>query len=187
MDTDPMADLDYPLAKTRAATMLASGIQRASEERGLSTRKIGMLLNYKQAVVLSHMASGRVPIPIDRAEEFADVLQLDKTAFLAAVVEQRHPEVDWSLLASGASPSDEAGTLAHDLEAIAGRSLAQLSVDQRRVLREVVAEQYPRRRWLSVHEIPVMALIREHRPAINELGMDSADRAALISALKGTR
>ena len=131
---------DYPFVQSRAATMLASGIQRASEERGLSTRKIGMLLNYKQAVVLSHMASGRVPIPIDRAEEFADVLQLDKTAFLAAVVEQRHPDVDWSLLGNGPSLSDEAGTLAHDLEAIAGRSLAQLSIDQRRVFKALCAD-----------------------------------------------
>ena len=63
MSSKPILDNTYAYADSDAARMLASGLQRASEERGLSIRQLGKLLKYKQAVVLSHMATGRVPIP----------------------------------------------------------------------------------------------------------------------------
>lgn len=178
---------DYPHAHSRAARLLSAGLQRASEDRDLSLRSVGKLLNYKQAVVLSHMALGRVPIPIDRAEDIAGVLDLDKSTFLAAVVEQRHPDVKWSLLSGvGSGSSDEAGTLAQDLEAIVGRSLSQLTPEHRMVLREVVTDKHPSRRWLTIHEVPAIEIVRKHRPALNELGLSRSDRLALEQALVGT-
>lgn len=181
----PEPATDYPLAQTPAARMLAAGLQRASEERGLSLRTVGKLLNYRQAVVLSHMAMGRVPIPIDRAEDLAGVLGLDKKAFLAAVVEQRHPKVDWSLLSGvGAKQSGDAGALAQDLEAIVGRPIAQLTREHRKVMREVVADPHPERRWLTIHEVPAIETLRKHRRNLREGGLDQADRLALEQALK---
>ena len=178
---------DYPLANSRAAKMLAAALQRANEQRHLSLRQIGKLLNYKQAVVLSHMALGRAPIPIDRAEDLAEVLDLDKGTFLAAVVEQRHPEVDWSLLSGMASKgSDEAGDLAQDLEAIVGRPIYKLTPEHRKVMREVAADAQPARRWLTIHEVPAIAILRKHRPAIGEGGLSRADRRALELALTHT-
>ena len=122
--------------------MLFSAIERAKEQRGLSVRQAAKLLGYKQAVVLSHMASGRAPIPIDRAEEIARVFEVSPPQFLSAVLEQRHPEVNWKLISDSALSSDE-NNLADELEII-------------RILREVVAEPRPSRRWLSVHELPIV-------------------------------
>lgn len=181
-----MADSN-DLANSRAAKMLAAGLRRASEERGLSMRQVAKLLNYKQAVVLSHMALGRVPIPIDRAEQFAEVLDLDKQAFLAAVVEQRHPEVDWSLLAAPPMHSDATTNLAQDLHAIMGGNLSNLSAEHRRVIREVAADRHPAKRWLTVHEVPVIELVRRKRPNLGEAGLNEKDRAALETALVNVR
>ena len=132
----------YQWADTVAARMLFSAIERAKEQRGLSVRQAAKLLGYKQAVVLSHMASGRAPIPIDRAEEIARVFEVSPPQFLSAVLEQRHPEVNWKLISDSALSSDE-NNLADELEII-------------RILREVVAEPRPSRRWLSVHELPIV-------------------------------
>lgn len=143
----------YQWAETAAAKTMAAALERTKVERGLSVRQLAKRLRYKQAVVLSHMANGKSPIPIDRAEDLARELDLDAKSFLRAVVEQRHPEVSWGLLAD-VSPTENGDGLAGELEAILGTSLEQLSSEQRRVMREVASEPKPERRWLSVHELP---------------------------------
>lgn len=163
-------------SETKACKMLAAAIKRAGDERGVSLRQIGKLLRYKQAVVLSHMALGRVPIPIDRAEDLAQVLEMNPAAFLAAVVEQRHPDVDWSLL--GAVQTDLKGSLPSEIEAILGGPLDQLSANQRRVMREAAADPQAHRRWLSIHEVPTIEMLRARRP---KLGLDGLSEAELIS------
>ena len=55
-----MAADEYEYKETRAARMLSEGLRRASSERGLSVRQLGKKLNYKQAVDLSHWATGRL-------------------------------------------------------------------------------------------------------------------------------
>jgi len=143
----------YQWAETAAAKTMAAALERTKVERGLSVRQLAKRLGYKQAVVLSHMANGKSPIPIDRAEDLARELDLDGKSFLRAVVEQRHPEVSWGLLAD-VSPNENGDGLAGELEAILGTSLEQLSSEQRRVMREVAADPRPARRWLSVHALP---------------------------------
>lgn len=177
-----MSVRDQSLAETAAAKMLSAALKRASEERGMSLRKLAKMMEYKQAVVLSHMSLGRVPIPLDRAEQFADVLGIDKPTFLRAVLEQRHPEVEWSLL-SGAAVDQAIGSdpLAEELQAILGKALKDLSKSQRRVLREVASDAEAARRWLSVQELPVMELVRQWRPGVVEHGLSRDDRVSLKS------
>ncbi|MGB7371749.1 helix-turn-helix domain-containing protein [Erythrobacter sp.] len=174
-------EIDPKLADSQAARMLSEGIARASSERGLSLRKIGALLGYKQAVVLSHMTSGRVPIPIDRAEEIAEVLEIDPAAFLQAVVRQRHPTVTWSLMGAG---GDKGDGFTHELAVSLGRPLKELSQEQRAVMREVAAEPRPRRRWLTVHELTAIELLREVQPAFSSEGLGQAEMAAIRDALR---
>lgn len=179
-----MAKRDQDLAGTAAAKMLSGAITRAADERGLSLRSLAKELGYKQAVVLSHMASGRVPIPIDRAEQLAEVLELNKARFLRAVVEQRHPEVNWAILSNVRSREPvDADPLGEELRAILGKPLRSLSGEQRRVMREVAAEIHTARRWISVHELPVLELIRTWRPEVEAKGLTSEDRVALKTAL----
>lgn len=176
-------DDDYPLADTPAARMLSEGLARAKEEQGLSVRQIGKLMNYKTAVVLSHMATGRVPIPIDRAVEIAGILKLDVESFLLAVLQQRHPDIDWGRLFQRSSSSGEHG-LAMELEAVLGARLQDLTQEQRSIMREVASERSPRRRWLSVHELALVTRLRESFPQLTTEGLDQADMKRIMSVLE---
>lgn len=173
-----MAADDYEYKDTRAAQMLAEGLRRASAERGLSVRQLGKKLNYKQAVVLSHWATGRVPIPIDRAVEVAREVGLPEREFLLAVLEQRHSEVDWNLITGF---QDD---LVEDLEAIAGKPLSTLPAEHQQVMKEVVAEVQPRRRWLTLSEVPVMEAIREQVPYVRSDGLPRRLVETITAALR---
>lgn len=173
-----MAADEYEYKETRAARMLSEGLRRASSERGLSVRQLGKKLNYKQAVVLSHWATGRVPIPIDRAVEVAREVGLPEREFLLAVLEQRHTEVDWSLITSF---NDD---LVEDLQAIAGKPLSTLSTEHQQVMKEVVAEARPERRWLTLNEVPVMEAIREQVPYVRSDGIPRRMIEMLTTALR---
>ena len=176
-------DDNYPLASSAATRMLAQGLARAKDEQGLSVRQIGKIMNYKTAVVLSHMATGRVPIPIDRASELANILKLDERSFLFAVLHQRHPDVDWADIFRGEQSEGNDG-LAMELEVILGGKLKDLSREHRGVMREVASERSPRRRWLSVHELPVVMMLRELLPALSTEGLDQSQIDRMRSALR---
>lgn len=164
---------EHHWADTTAAQMLAAGLRTAALERGLSLREIGRRLDYKQPVVLSHMANGRVPIPIDRALEIAREVGLPPKQFLEAVLQQRHPEVDWRLITGGRDP------FATELEAIAGKPLSALGPSHQRVLREVVRDPKPEDRWLAVPEISTVKLLREIFPDLPRSGLSADDREDL--------
>lgn len=176
----------YQWADTVAAKMLLHGLERARDQMGLSVRQLAKLLGYKQAVVLSHMATGRAPIPIDRAEDIANVLEINPRKFLQAVLDQRHPEVRWELITSSAGTS-EADDLGAQLEVILNAPLSDLSGQQRRVLREVAAERFPSRRWISVHELPLIEAIRSHRKRSTGGELSDKEIEAILSSLEGSR
>lgn len=159
---------DYPLANTEAAKMLAAGLDKVNEEKGWSQRHVARLLNYKTSVVLSHMASGRVPIPIDRSLDFARLLGMDPAIFIMAVMEQRHPNIDFRrILASygkGKAQSTTPSTLAAELESIAGMPLDELPMPVINVLREAVADRNSARRFVRMAEVPLIEHIRRVRP-----------------------
>lgn len=148
--------------------------------KGVSLRQLGKELGYKQAVALSHMASGRVPIPIDRAPLLAEALEIDPRIFLEAVLQQRHPEVDWSIMKA---ESEQETTFALATEMTGGRSFEELNPGQRRVIREAAADSMAPNRWLTPHEVAAVNLLRELRPGIAEHGLGKADREALRAAL----
>lgn len=161
-----------PYAESEAAMLLAGAIAERARER-ISLRELGRRLEYKQPVVLSHMATGRVPIPIDRAVDIARTVGLSAKKFLLSVLEQRHPGIDWSLLV------DSSNGFAGDLETIAARPLDELPPATKAVLREVVGDPKPARRWLTTAELPVVEILREVRPALRAEGLSAADKRNL--------
>lgn len=171
---------DYPFKGTRAQVMLEEGM-KVAQASGRSQRDVARDLGYKSSVVLSHMTVGRVPIPIDRAEDIARAISMDPRHFLLAVLEQRFPEVDFKTLFNIAFSSD---ATVRRLEYIAGCSLDELPADTRVVLEEVVAARNPRRRWLALPEIATMELIRELRPDSSTSGLSDEDRHAIEKALR---
>lgn len=153
--------------------MLARGLRSASQEQGISLREIGRRLRYKQPVVLSHMAAGRVPIPLDKAPAIAAEVGLSQASFLLAVLEQRHPNIDWQLITGAADP------FASELERTAGKPLSSLGSAHQRVLRDVVRDSAPEERWLSIPEIAAMKFLRELFPNLSSSGLAENDRDAL--------
>lgn len=169
---------------TEAARMFSAGLRRTAAEQGISQREIAKSLGYKQSVVLSHMALGRVPIPIERAAQFAEHLHLDARTFLAAVLKQRYPEIDWKTSLREDETELRATHLAQSIEAIACRPIDQLAPEQMRVMREVAADPHAERRWLSVHEVQAIDLLRRLLPKIASDGLSREDQN-LIEGLIG--
>jgi hypothetical protein len=171
-------------ADTRAAQMLTNGLHVAKRE-GRSLRTIAKELNYKQATVLSHMAKGRVPVPLDRAAQIAGAVGIGPAQFLLAAVEQRTNDATKLLRPDDAQSSADNG-FAGELALLAGGSLDQLDEEHRGVMREVVTDGLPRRRWLSPAELPLVLRLRELRPAMKGEGLPPGEVRLMLGDL-GTR
>lgn len=179
----PVLDNEFPFADTLAAQMLKTALRRASDERGLSLRSIAKTLGYKQATVLSHMSKGRVPIPLERSAEIARAAGLSQAEFLRAVVAQKAPEA-LEILANGAEEAGAQSTnFVTQLTDLAGSPLELLNDEQKQVLREVMLDRAPARRWLSPTEMTVMMHLRRLRPQIERLGLTQGELQAIEEAL----
>lgn len=175
---------DYPYEETRATQMLASALKRAWDEKRLSQRTLAKQLGYRSSVVLSHMASGRVPIPIERVDDYAQLLAIDEGEFLLAVLEQRYPHLDFRNMGAKTEPQSEDGLL-EELELIAGQPLSSLPPSQMNVVREALADHQAQRRWLSLNELPVVEFLRRTFPELREQGLDQEQRQRLHACLEG--
>jgi hypothetical protein len=179
-NTQVRRESDYPLRGTRAQVMLEAAM-KAAQASGRSQRDVAADLGYRTSVVLSHMSTGRVPIPIDRAKDMAAALDMNGDSFLLAVLEQRLPHIDWKSLFN---ISFSSGRTVGRLEAIAGGSLDDLPAETRSMLEEVVAARNPARRWLAPAELTTVELIRELRPESRQSGLSDEDRRSIEKALR---
>jgi hypothetical protein len=181
---------DYPYEHTRAARVLSDAIDVKSDT-GISLRQMAGQLGYKSAVVLSHMRTGRLPIPIDRAGEIAKMVGLEPARFLILVLEQRYPDVDFKRAfkkddepGAASSLPVGVGVFLKEVEVAAGRSIEKLPAEHLGVIREVAADTRPRRRWVGVSEAGIIELVRQVRPDIAENGLTPDQATALAEALK---
>lgn len=172
----------FPFKESRAAIMLKNGLDRAHKERELSIRSIGKMLGYKQATVLSHMASGRVPVPLERATQIAEVIGIDPVAFLIACIEQRVTNASDLLMSHMEDDAHNFG-LTTELELISGSKLNDLTDEQKTILRKVAADPRPSRRWLTEAELPLVESIRRLRPNFASDGLGAADWARIERVL----
>lgn len=162
---------------------MREGINRLKTERRISLRMLAQELGYKQATVLSHMANGRIAVPLERAPAIAHALRIPVDHFLAAVAEQRIPGLTAALRHSSRPGAHEERGFAQDLRVIADLDFDDLNDEQKSVLREVVADPRPSRRWLSLAELPVVAEIRTMRPSIGASGLSERDRIKIREIL----
>jgi hypothetical protein len=174
-----MAEFDnpYPFRGTPAADMLSRALSKYSDQPGKSIRKLGALLGYKQAAILSHMATGRVPIPLDRAAELAQALEMPEGRFVSEVLKQRHPEAYAALVRK---PPEERHLLVVDTDVDA----LGLSPVQARIIREVGRDMRPQERWMSIPELEVMELIRAACPHVSVEGLTRDELNAISIGLE---
>jgi hypothetical protein len=174
----------HPLARTQATKMFAEAVA-AKQKQGISQKDLAAALGHKSSVVVSHMATGRAPIPIDRSKDISDLLELDQNAFLLAVLEQRLPMLDFqSLVGNPPVAGGKHEQLMNQSETIGGRPLSALPDDLLDLIKECVADKDPRSRWLSLDELPVVALIRQLRPTFRSQGLTQADQKKVLEALR---
>lgn len=164
-------------ADTDAARMLRGRLDRQKAE-GVSLRTLAKKMGYTPAV-LSHMATGRVGIPLERATSIADAIGLDSRLFLAAVVDQRAR----GALRLLAAPPDNVSHLSSEIKAITGVHLDGLNDEQKAVIREVAADPSPRRRWLSIAELPAVMCLRQARPSMATEGLPSSELNLLAAVM----
>ena len=165
----------FPYLDTEAALMLRSALDHHKRSKKVSLRQLSKQLGYKQSAILSHMANGRVAIPLDRAEELADSLQMSKPHFLTAVIKQRY-----SRFYDAVNQLTQSTNTSSNLEGIDWRSLNEA---QARVIREVVRDRYPEERWLTPHEVPFMSLIRKEFPEISSKGLSERELSRVKASL----
>ena len=159
-----MLDENLPYAGSQAARMLSDAIKRHTSAHSGGLRALAAGLGIKQATFLSHIATGRLAIPFERAEALASTLGLDASDFCLAVLRQRHPSVYQTL--------DEA----LDLQAIDALSdqarkaiplLAEakaVTEDHVAVIGEVLSSSQPRDRWVTQNEARIINLLRQAFP-----------------------
>ena len=176
-----MTQVSHPYVDTAAAQMLSGALQHYTNQNRGGLRALATKLEMKQATVLSHMANGRMAIPLDRAPQLAIALGMDPVNFTKLVLKQRSPEVFAVLEKEYADHSDQAKA----------KQLAQLEAvlvggeeflpDVLRIIAEVVRDRKPEERWLAISEVPAVRELRKLRPA----GLDEIDFHLLRMAMEG--
>jgi hypothetical protein len=175
---------EHPFAESAAARMLADAIRR-KQAAGFSLRRLAPTLGYKQSTVLSHMANGRIPVPMARAKQIASVMGIPQSEFMIAVMEQREPAASTMLMAGPIDLARSPQSFADELEEIAGRRLDDLTAEQKDVMRKVAVDPSPARRWLAEAEIPAIQLLRRLRPGEPHASLTRTDLLLIADALNG--
>lgn len=161
-----------------ARNVLQNALRRARKERGVTLKDIATRLGIRQATVISHMATGRIGIPVDRAPEIAKILEIDPVWFTKLVLKQRHRTAMNAIGIDKLIPDDRD----YDSTSLA-ITIAEHSADHARVMSEVARDIAPGERWLSVSELELMQLIRRLRPEVSTSGLSTEDMNAIQEAI----
>lgn len=182
-DEIPVVTAGFPFADTQAAIMLRDGLWRAKAERKLSLRKISVQLGYKQPAVLSQAATGRVPVPLDRAMDIARAVGMDPAKFLIAALAQKEPDAE-RVLQPVNDNSPHIDSFMRELLALAGAPLDKLPEENKAILRQVITDRAPGRRWLALGEIPTVVAIRDTVPGFAVHGLEPSELEAVTGLLE---
>lgn len=174
-----LSEAQYPFADTEAAIILRSALDQYVRRNKSSLRKLATTLGYKQSTVLSHMASGRVAIPIDRAAEFADHLDIARAVFLPIVLKQRHPDVLEAVKVSAEGSEMQIGLLAS-----VNHDSVRMTKKQQKIVQEMVRDSCPEERWLTPSEVPLVNYFRNEVPEIFEHGLNLVQLKLLKEAIQ---
>jgi hypothetical protein len=166
-------------ADSRAAAMLAEGLKRYTAQHPGGLRAVAADLEIKQATVLSHMATGRIGIPLDRATELASKLEINVADFCLAVLEQRAPTVykalddELVLLESSRLPTGLR-------EVLAGVTSDRITDEHTQIIGEILATKRPAEKWMRPLEDDIVRVVRDIFPG----GLSFTQSRELIDWIK---
>ena len=163
-----------------AAEMLAGALREYTARHSGGLRALAAQLGIKQATVLSHMANGRMAIPVDRAPLLARQLGMDEARFTWAVFCQRYPDAAEVLGETGSlDPPTVSGAQRQLAPMLA--SIKELSSERLAIITEVISDPSPAERWLAVREVAAVKILRRFRPE----GLTQLDQEDLRAMLGG--
>jgi transcriptional regulator with XRE-family HTH domain len=143
--------------------MLSAAISQL-QRRGSSQASVARGLGYS-SVALSHLATGRAQVPVERAGEIAKAVGLNEAAFTLAVLTQRFPSLDIeAMVAEARDPITREmppRSLIYELEALANKRLEELPEAKMKILREVVRDPSPQDRWVELDHLWTLIFTRD--------------------------
>jgi hypothetical protein len=160
--------------------MLKEALTRYTSKNKGGLRALAKLVKFNQSTVFSHMATGRIGIPLERAEQFAALLDMNAVDFTLAVLEQREPGVH--ALLAGAFDFEAGGAVSAEAGAIIAmvRRAQGLSADHVALIGDILREDVPVGRWAIGRNAELLGVIRAARP----LGMDEAEWDELFAIVR---
>ena len=177
----PVGD-QYPNAESEAAVCLRRALDRLKREEKRSLRSVARELGYKQPVTISHMANGRMLIPVERAHDIALVAGIDPEYFQKIVLKQRYPNVEFNFQQEQRTMFQLSSDVSSALGEFEDGQMPSLS--QSRVIREVLRDERAAERWLSPHELLTVQIIRRLRNNFTAEGLSAPDLELLRYILK---
>ena len=169
-------------AKNGAAEMLAGALREYTSRHRGGLRSLAAKLGFKQATVLSHMANGRMAIPVDRAPLLARQLGMDEARFTWAVFCQRYPDAAEVLGETGSlDPPTVSGAQKQLAPMLA--SIKELSPERLEIIADVIRDPNPAERWLAFREVATVRDLRRLRP----LGLSRFDQEVVYAVLSDNR
>lgn len=68
-------------------------IKKRREELKMTKSELGKALGYRYGNFIGYLENGRTVFPLDKWEEYADVLQIPKHEFLEIIFREKYPDM----------------------------------------------------------------------------------------------
>jgi hypothetical protein len=156
-----MSTNDFPFSASRASQMLREALTNYTAAHKGGLRALSDRLEMRPATLLSHMGNGRMAIPLDRADQLATVLGIDRAAFCLAVLEQRAPSAYHAI-----DDATGVGSLGVCIPTLARQALQILSASAEsgealiKLLRRGAGVASPLEHWVEGEELELIAAVR---------------------------
>lgn len=74
-------------------TSIGSVIKKRREELKMTQSELGKALGYRYGNFIGYLENGKTVFPLDKWEEYAEVLQIPKHEFLELIFSEKYPDM----------------------------------------------------------------------------------------------
>lgn len=176
-----MSTNDFPFSASRASQMLREALTNYTAAHKGGLRALSDRLEMRPATLFSHMGNGRMAIPLDRADQLATVLGIDRAAFCLAVLEQRAPSAYHAI-----DDATGVGSLGSCIPATARQALKILGASSANgealieLMRRGASVTAPLEHWVEGEELELIVAARR----VISGKLTSADRRTIVDLIE---